>query len=216
MRRAWRSKPSASGPRPHRGVGCVVCVCVRGCERSLSVVSVATSLAIVTWTHGSRARDHPISSRQSVSQSKVRSSPRLATLLGAVGRRFRSGLSIQAAAPVRAPDVCLPASLVHWAGGSEQENKFSAAALYVLLLSWLWQCGPRMVRTDNRTYGGARDFARNVAGAVAPCVWQKNIRGGTVAGKTRRLEVPPGPSRRRRHMLLTGFSLLVVVVPFLV
>lgn len=201
MRRAWRSKPSASGPRLHRGVGCVVCVCEAASGRSQwSLGRTALARAIT-----------PISSRQSVKGAQRHSS-----LLGAAGRRFRSGLSIQAAAPVRAPDVCLPASLVHWAGGSEQENKFSAAALYVLLLSWLWQCGPRMVRTDNRTYGGARDFARNVAGAVAPCVWQKNIRGGTVAGKTRRLEVPPGPSRRRRHMLLTGFSLLVVVVPFLV
>jgi hypothetical protein len=129
MRRAWRSKPSASGPRLHRGVGCVVCVCEAASGRSQwSLGRTALARAIT-----------PISSRQSVKGAQRHSS-----LLGAAGRRFRSGLSIQAAAPVRAPDVCLPASLVHWAGGSEQENKFSAAALYVLLLSRLWLPGGRM------------------------------------------------------------------------
>jgi hypothetical protein len=61
--------------------------------------------------------------------------------------------------------ACLPLSCTGLAGGgSEQEKMFSAAAaLYVLMLSWLWHCGPRMVRTDNRTYGGAREFPRNVS-----------------------------------------------------
>jgi hypothetical protein len=125
----------------------------------------------------SRARSPP---SLPVSQSKVRSDTARCSVRP-VGGSVPGSLSRQQLQYVPLTSACLPLSCTGLAAPNRRTSSPPPPCMYCCCRGCgsrgaEWQCGPRMVRTDNRTYGGAREFPRNVSLHVSG---KKKIRAGT-------------------------------------